>query len=146
MKLSARTKYGVRLMVELALKFGKGPVFLRDIAKKEEISEKYLSQIVIPLKAKGLINSYRGAYGGYTLSRSPSEITIKEIVEILEGNLTLVECVENPAVCKRVCGCVSRTVWIRLKEKISETLSSINLDDLIKLYKEKKEKILMYNI
>ncbi len=80
MKLSTRARYGTRLMLKLALRYGKGPVFLKDIARAEEISEKYLSQIIIPLKGAGLVRAFRGAHGGYTLARAPDRIKLKDIV------------------------------------------------------------------
>jgi len=132
MRLSTRSRYGVRLMLELALNYNTGYTFLKNIAKKEDISEKYLSHLVIPLKANGLIVSSRGAHGGYRLAKDPSLITIKDIVKTLEGSISLVECVKNPSVCRRVSGCVTHDIWELLDEKISDTLSSITLKDLIK--------------
>ena len=136
MRLSTRSRYGVRLMLGLALNYNKGYTFLKNIAKKEDISEKYLSQLVIPLKARGLIASSRGAHGGYRLAKEPSLITIKDIVQTLEGNLSTVECVKNPSVCRRVPGCVTRDIWELLDEKISDTLSSITLKDLLESHKK----------
>jgi len=136
MRLSTRARYGTRLMLELALNFDKGTIFLKDIAKKEEISEKYLSHLVIPLRASGLINSSRGAHGGYRLAKSPSQITLNEIVKTLEGGISCVECVENPSVCPRVSKCATRGIWEKLDEKISHELSSITLEDLMKSQKE----------
>jgi Rrf2 family protein len=133
-------------MLALALNYGKGALFLKGIAEREEISEKYLSQIVIPLKAKGLVSSLRGAHGGYTLTRSPGKVTVKEIVEALEGNLNMVECLSNPSGCKRVSACVARSVWLKLGEKMKETLGSISLEDLVKLCRGKEEKVAVYNI
>ena len=132
MRLSTRSRYGTRLMLELALNYHKGNVYLKDVAREEDISEKYLSHLVIPLKANGLISSSRGAHGGYRLAKSPSCITVKDIVQTLEGNLSPVECIKNPSVCKRVPGCVTRDVWKKLDEKISDTLNSITLEDLVK--------------
>ena len=122
-------------MLELALHYKKGTVFLKDIAREEEISEKYLSHLVIPLKANGLISSSRGAHGGYRLAKSPSHITVKDIVQTLEGDLSPVECVKNPSICRRTSGCVTRDVWEKLDERISDTLSSITLKDLVKSQK-----------
>jgi len=136
MRLSTRSRYGVRLMLELALNYNAGYTFLKNIAKKEDISEKYLSQLVIPLKARGLIASSRGAHGGYRLAKEPSLITIKDIVQTLEGDISLVECVNNPSVCKRASGCVTRDVWEILDDKISDTLSSITLKDLLESHKK----------
>ena len=136
MRLSTRARYGTRLMLELALNFKKGTVFLKDIAAKEEISEKYLSHLVIPLRASGLISSSRGAHGGYRLAKSPSQITLKEIVQTLEGGISFVECVKNPSVCPRVSKCATRGIWEKLDKKISDALSSVNLADLMNSQKE----------
>jgi len=136
MRLSTRARYGTRLMLELALNFSKGTIFLKDIAEKEEISEKYLSHLVIPLKASGLISSSRGAHGGYMLAKSPSKINLKEIVQTLEGGISCVECVKNPSICPRFSKCATRGIWEKLDEKISDELSSITLTKLMNLQKE----------
>jgi Rrf2 family protein len=146
MKVSARARYGLRLMLTLALNYGKSALFLKGIAQQEEISEKYLSQIIISLRAKGLVNSIRGAHGGYTLARPPRKITVKEIVETLEGNLNIVECLDNPSACKRISFYVTRSVWSLLEEKIAGTLGGITLQDLVEMCREKEEKVLLYNI
>jgi Rrf2 family protein len=140
MKLSTRARYGVRLMLALAQNYGKEPVYLKDIARQEEISEKYLSLIIMPLRGIGLVNSVRGAYGGYNLAKDPSQITLKEIVDILEGDCSLVDCVKDPSSCPRVSTCVSHDVWAAIGGKISETLSSITLDMMVRLNKEKLKK------
>ncbi len=137
MKLSTRARYGVRLMQALAIHYGKGPVYLKDIARGEEISEKYLSLIIIPLRTAGLVNSTRGAYGGYNLARDPFQINLKEILNALEGESCLVDCVRDPSLCNRVSTCVSREIWSLLGGKISEVLDSINLQDLVRMHMEK---------
>lgn len=146
MKLSTRARYGVRLMVELALNYGKGPVFLKDIAKRQNISEKYLSLIIIPLRRVGLVNSIRGAYGGYSLAKDPSHITMKEIVDVLEGDCSLVDCVKDPSTCPRVPICASHDIWAIIGGKISETLNSVTLEMLVKMNQEKAGKTMMHNI
>jgi Rrf2 family protein len=146
MKLSSRTRYGVRLMIALALNYGKTPVFLKDIANGENISEKYLSIIIISLRAKGLVNSTRGAHGGYNLAKEPSQINLKEIVDVLEGDCSLVDCVKNPSSCARVPICASHDIWAILGGKISETLSSITLDMLVKMNQEKAGNTMMQGI
>ena len=146
MRISTRARYGLRLMVEIALNYKKGPILLKDISKNIDVSEKYLSQIIIPLKGKGLVNTYRGAHSGYILSRPPSEIKLKEIVEILEGDLSLIDCVNNPSVCDRVSTCVTRDIWTEIGDKISEVLSSYTLGDLVKMCMERKDDRMMYNI
>ena len=146
MKLSTRTRYGVRLMVSLALNYGQNPVFLKDIAKDENISEKYLSLIIIPLRRIGLVSSIRGAHGGYNLAKEPSQITMKEIVNVLEGDCSLVDCVNNPSACPRVPICATHDVWAMIGGKISETLNSITLDMLAKINREKAGNAMMHNI
>jgi len=146
MRISTRSRYGSRLMLELALNYGKKPVFLKDIAKNEEISEKYLSQIIIPLKAKGLVSSFRGMNGGYVLAKLPSQITLREIVELLEGRLELLSCIGNPSTCSRVSICVTRDIWNLVGEKIVQTLDSVTLEDLVKSHNRKNEVVMMYNI
>ena len=146
MKLSTRARYGVRLMVALAFNYDKGPVLLKDVAKGENISEKYLSLIVIPLRRIGLVNSIRGAHGGYLLAKNPSQITMKEIIDVLEGDCSLVDCVRNPSTCPRVPICASHDIWEIIGEKISETLNSVTLDMLVKMNQEKAQKTMMHNI
>lgn len=138
MKLSTRGRYASRLMLELAINFENGPIFLKDIARDEEISEKYLGQLIAPLKTAKLINSTRGAHGGYSLARAPEEIRLSEVVRAAEGPLVLVECVENPDVCNRICKCVTRDIWEEVSIKIQETLDQITLADMLERNKEKQ--------
>lgn len=137
MKISTRTRYGIRLMLDLAHRYGDGPIYLRDIATREDISEKYLSQIIIPLRNGGLVHSTRGAHGGYRLARPPAEITLWEIMEPLEGGSSLVDCVKHASACNRSPTCATRDIWAMLSGKISEVLDSLTLGDLIRLSREK---------
>ncbi|NQU03611.1 MAG: Rrf2 family transcriptional regulator [Syntrophaceae bacterium] len=141
MKLSTRARYGVRLMVSLAERFGEGPAFLKDIAAEQGISEKYLSLIVIPLRSVGLVLSTRGAYGGYVLARDPRNISLKEIVDVLEGETFLVDCVREPSACPRTDICPTRDIWQTVGEKISETLGEITLQSLVATSLEKKRTV-----
>ena len=146
MKLSTRTRYGVRMMLDLACRYGDGPIYLKDVAAREDISEKYLSQIIIPLRSRGLVLSTRGAHGGYSLAKAPEEITLREIMEPLEGGCSLVDCVEHASVCDRVPTCAARDIWAMLGERISESLSSVTLGDLARMNREKAENNLTQNI
>ena len=128
----------MRMMLALARSYGQGFVFLKDVAKGEDISEKYLSQIIIPLRGAGLVSSSRGVHGGYTLAKSPAEITLKQIVEPFEGDC-LVDCVNNPAACPRVLTCASRDIWALLGGNISETLNGITLEQLLHRDQDKVE-------
>jgi Rrf2 family protein len=113
-------------MIALAKNYGEGYMNLSEIAKAENISQKYLSLLMVTLKKAKLVKSIRGAHGGYTLARAPSRINFGEIVDVLEGNI-LVDCVKNPAACSRVSVCPSRDLWAFLEKKISGTLRRITL-------------------
>jgi len=141
MKLSTKGRYGVRLMIDLAIHYGEGPVLLREIAKREEISEKYLSNLVNPLKAMGLVEATRGVHGGYVLGKEPSEITMKEIVEALEGSLCLVDCVEKSAACDRAAFCVARDLWNEAAQGIGRILGKYTLADMVVRQKAKRENV-----
>ena len=101
MIISTKIRYGARAMLELASHFGEGPIELREIARKENISQKYLEQVIHPLRAAGLVKSVRGSKGGYALAKPPSEIYLNDLVDILEGPIHLVECLRNSKVCQR---------------------------------------------
>ncbi len=132
MKMSTRGRYSTRLMLELALHFGQGPVLLKDISKSQEISLKYLGQLIIPLKIAGLVKSTRGSHGGYFLSRSPDKIKLYEVIGAVEGPIAFTECVDNPDICYRSKTCVAREVWEKATRQFRETLSSITLADMLK--------------
>jgi len=146
MKLSTRGRYGVRLMLDLALHYGEGPVLLKDIAGRQGISEKYLWQLINPLKTVGLIGSTRGAHGGYVLARPPEEISLREIVRVLEGSLCLVDCVENPAVCDRSQTCTSRDIWSEASNQISQILESMTLEKMVVKQRTKNQESIEYSI
>ncbi|HSV97104.1 MAG TPA: RrF2 family transcriptional regulator [Spirochaetota bacterium] len=129
MKLSTRSRYGLRLLFQLALRYGRGPVQLSDISEREDISEKYLGQIIIHIRSSGLVGSVRGARGGYFLTRHPSQITVMDALTVLEGSLCPVECVESRQ-CDRADECSTRRVWSMLNDRITETLSGITLADM----------------
>lgn len=146
MKISTRARYGLRLMIEIAANYKNRPIYLKEIAINIDVSEKYLSQIIIPLKGKGLVSTYGGAHSGYVPGKLPSEIKVKEIIEVLEGDLSLIDCATNDLVCSKAKNCVTRDIWIKLGEKISEFLDSLTLEDLVRLQKEKNRDMIMYGI
>lgn len=135
MKYSTRSRYGLRAMIELARQYSKEPTLLKDIAERQDISMKYLDHIITPLRASGLINRKKG---GYILSRPPSQISCMEIINILEGSLSPVECVDNPDFCERVESCIAIDVWRELKEAQEKVLNSLTLKDLIERKKSRK--------
>jgi Rrf2 family protein len=133
MKVSAKGEYGVRAMVILALDFSTGPVPLREIAQRECISYQFLEQIFLPLRRAGLIESVRGAKGGYVLARPPGEIKVGDIIRALEGPIAPVECVAEGKTgsCSRGDTCLTRGIWQRLRDSMSEVLDDITLADVI---------------
>ena len=137
MKLSTRTRYGTRALLELALHNGQGPMFLKDIARQQQISLPYLEHLVAPLIAGGVIRSTKGPRGGISLARNPGEIKLSEIMRLLEGSVTPVECVDNPEVCGRSGACATRDIWSRIKEAIIDVLESTTLQDLVENQKKK---------
>ncbi|MCX5839735.1 MAG: Rrf2 family transcriptional regulator [Deltaproteobacteria bacterium] len=139
MKLSTRGRYGVRLMLELALHYGEGPILLKDIAERQGISEKYLWQLINPLKTTGLVNSLRGAHGGYILGKAPDAISLKEILQVLEGPLCLVDCVDNPSLCERADSCISRDIWGEASKNMQQTLEDTTLAAMVERQKEKEK-------
>ena len=145
MKISTRSRYGVRMMLALAKNYGKGSLFLKDIAKTEDISEKYLSQIIIPLRGVGLVHSIRGAHGGYKLAKEPAKITMKDIVDVLEGE-RLIDCVKDHAACSRMGSCASRDIWRMLEGKISDILASITLEKLVQMDQDSALRMMGENI
>ena len=137
MKLSTRGRYGTRALFELALHQGETPVLLRDIAERQRISLPYLEHLITPLIAAGIVRSIRGARGGVLLARGPEEIKLSEVIQILEGSVAPVECVNNPGICSRSASCVTRDVWGELKKVMTGVLESTTLQDLVERQKRK---------
>jgi len=131
MKLSTRSRYGTRMMLDLAQHYDAGPVQIGDIAKREDISVKYLEQLIIPLKKANFIKSVRGPKGGHMLSKPPEEITVGEIVRILEGGINLSSCIENPEMCDRTSSCLTRCIWEETTKAMYNKLNSVTLAKMI---------------
>jgi len=125
-------------MLELASHYGEGPIELKEIANKENISLKYLEQVIIPLRTAGLLKSVRGSKGGYALAKPPSEICLNEMVEILDGPLSLIECLHDPKICRRVPTCVTREIWKEVFDAINGIFRSVTLEDLVNRKREKE--------
>ena len=140
MKLSTKGRYGVRLMLDLADHYGEGHVLLKDISKRQDISEKYLWHLIAPLKSAGLIHATRGAHGGYELAKAPSEITVKDIFEVAEGPICLVDCMETPTTCNRSDFCIVRDLWGEASKALAESLEKTTLASLVERQKDKKQR------
>lgn len=130
LKLSTRSRYGLRAMVQLAGHFGRAPLNLAAISEEQGISRKYLHALLTALKDDGLLRSVRGAQGGYVLTRDPAKTTVAEVVEILEGALAPVDCVTNHAICGRARDCKVRPLWESLRRAMMDVLEKTTLADL----------------
>jgi Rrf2 family cysteine metabolism transcriptional repressor len=147
MKLSTRGRYGIRALLELAIRYGQGPVLIKDIAATQQVSPHYLEQIVIVLKAAGLIKSVRGAKGGIQLAKKPSEINLGAALKAQEGSMAPVECVDNATVCTRSATCATRDLWVEMRQAIDHVVASRTLEDLLQMDKAKHlSKTGTYNI
>jgi Rrf2 family cysteine metabolism transcriptional repressor len=139
-KLSTRTRYGTRALLELALHQGEDPVFLKDIAEQQKLSLSYLEHLVAPLISGGIIRSIKGPKGGVTLDKNPRDIKLAEVARLLEGSLAPVECVDNPGVCERSSKCVTRDVWGQVKAAMDGVLESTTLQDLVERQKKRNSR------
>jgi Rrf2 family protein len=111
---------------------------LKEIARKEDISLKYLEQVINPLRAAGLVKSIRGSKGGYSLAKAPSQICLYDVVETLEGALNLVECLHDSKACQKTSSCVTRDIWKEVSDAISQIFYSVTLEDMVNRRKEKE--------
>lgn len=134
MKISTKGHYGVQAMFDLAQHYGEGPISLKSVAKRQDLSEHYLEQLIAVLRKSGLVKSVRGAQGGYVLAREPADIRVGDIVRVLEGPIAPVDCVnlEDPELCQRSEFCVTRNVWEKVRNSIESVLDSISLSDMCK--------------
>ncbi|UCF91136.1 MAG: Rrf2 family transcriptional regulator [Desulfobacterales bacterium] len=136
MRLSTKSRYGTRLMLDMARHYNQGAIQLGEIAKRQDISLKYLEQIIRPLKKADYVKSFRGAKGGHMLTRPPSEITVGEIVALLEGGASFTPCSENPDTCDRVDFCLTRYLWLEASKAMFEKLDTVTFADLLALEKD----------
>ena len=137
MRISTKGRYGVRIMLELALCYEQHLMAVRSIAAKQELSEKYIEQIISLLSKGGLVRSQRGAAGGYRLATKPSDITVGQILRVTEGGLLIVECTSQP--CERREDCVTVEIWTDIREAVENVVDSITLEDLVTRHNEKNQ-------
>jgi Rrf2 family protein len=133
MKLSTRTRYGMRALLELALAHKSGPLQIKVISERQGISNKYLEQLVAMLKTAGLVRSIRGPHGGYILAKQPDEIKLIDVFKTLEGSTLTVECVEDESVCAGHADCITRRLWSEINQAIISVLESKTLGDLVEM-------------
>lgn len=133
MKVSTRGEYGVRAMVALARHYGEGPLSIADIARESSVPPAYLEQLIAPLRRASLVNSKRGARGGYMLARAPEAVRIGDIYRVMEGPVAPMDCVSENVedqTCPLIEGCETRPVWLKVRDSIVEALDSTTLADL----------------
>lgn len=135
MKLSTKGRYGVKAMVDLAIHYGESPISIKSISQRQEISEYYLEQLFSALRKAKLIKSIRGAQGGYVLNKLPEEITVADIMEVLEGPIEISDCVEGTT-CNNGNCCATRLVWQKIKTSIEDVTTSVTLKDIVNDYNE----------
>jgi len=133
-------------MFELALYYREGQVLLKDIASSQGISERYLGNLIIPLKGAGLIGSVQGAHGGYFLAKKPGQITLLELVQLLEGHLGIIDCLDDQSYCDRESECPTKGAWQGLQDVIDGYLGGITLADLVESHQKQRNKEHMYFI
>ena len=131
MKLSTKTRYGTRVLIELALKINKGAVKAGNISSSQNISVKYLEQILSTLKRAGFVKSIRGAKGGHLLAKEPDKISLGQIVRLFEGQSDLVACVNSPGDCKMAVDCLVRDAWLDATSVLYDKLDTISIASLI---------------
>ena len=148
MKLSTKGRYGARAMLELALHYGEGPLSVKEIAELQDISERYLENLMISLHSRGLVTSVRGKGGGFSLARAPGKIRLLEIIHATEGSLSPVACLDEPGTCGRSASCVTLEIWELVRQSLADVLGSITLQDLVQrqAQKSENEEALMYYI
>lgn len=133
MKLSTKGRYGVKAMVDLAINYGKNPIPIKSISSRQNISEYYLEQLFSMLRKAELINSIRGSNGGYILAKNPKDITVYQILEVLEGPIEISTCLESDG-CNNIDCCATRMVWKKIKDSIDSVTTSITLQDIVDDY------------
>jgi len=135
MKLSTKSRYGTRMILDLAEHYGQGAIQLGEIAKRQKISLKYLEQIIRPLKKANYVRSFRGAKGGHILNKPPDKISVGEIVALLEGGDTLTQCDRDPSTCERNDSCLTRYLWMEAAKAMYTKLAEITFTDVLSLEK-----------
>lgn len=140
MKLSTKGRYSIRALIDLALHPDEGPILIRDIAKRQRISERYLEQLFIPLRVAGLVRGIQGAHGGFILIKPPAEIRLSEVIRATEGSTAPVNCVDEPRLCLQSSTCPTRYIWAKIKRAIDKVLESTTLQDLVEKQRQQSTK------
>ncbi len=138
MKISTRGRYGLRILLDLALHDNGSPRMIRDIAGSQRISEKYISRLIIDLRRAGMVKSVRGSRGGYRIARYPKNLTVLDVIEVMEGPVSIIDCVTTES-CDRQRGCAVRSIWCDMNNQIRSALAAVTLQDVIDRQRENEE-------
>lgn len=140
MKISTRGRYGVKALSELARRYGEGPISLKEIAETQDLSRGYLEQLLSSLREANLVESVRGAQGGYKLVNPPEEVSVGDILRVLEGPLAPVDCASpnrpDSDVCEKIDDCSTHDIWVKVRLSVEEVVDSISLSDLLEGHDE----------
>jgi Rrf2 family cysteine metabolism transcriptional repressor len=136
MHFSTKTRYGARAVLDIAMHGGNGPVTLNEIAKRQEVSKKYVGHIVNQLLAAGILESVRGPQGGYMLARPAKQIRLGEIIRALDGSMAPVRCAEKPDFCSKSKKCAMQEIWITLRDRIDSVVDGVTVADLVNRQKK----------
>lgn len=140
MKISTKGRYGLRILMDLAIHQSEKPRLIRDIAKSQQISEKYISRLVIALRKAGMVRSVRGVNGGFHIAMKPENITLLDVIEVMEGPLSIVDCVSTPKRCGHSQNCAPREIWCKLNDDIRALMRRTTLADILASYDRQNEK------
>ncbi len=138
MLFSTRIRYGLRALIELGMNYEKGPVLLKVISDRQDLSLKYLDHIFAQLKTKGIIKKMKAKKGGYLLNRAPEKITLYDIIEAIEG-VSRIECLDDPRICKLARKCGAKVLWGKVNDRINDVFKSVTLADFVKEQKRIQE-------
>jgi Rrf2 family cysteine metabolism transcriptional repressor len=141
MKMSTRSRYAARAMLDLAANYGNGPTLLREVASRQGVSEKYLERIMTAQVAAGTALSQRGQNGGFSLARRPEQIRLSQVVQVAEGSLAPAPCVDNSAHCQRADSCVTRDIWQRVHRAVLGVLDDITLADMVEMKQTRSDEL-----
>lgn len=131
MKISTKGRYGVRILADIAAHRGGEPRLIREISESQKLSQKYVSRLVLALKKGGFVKSIRGAHGGYVLAKDPGDISLLEVLEAMEGEISLAKCVAAPGKCKESPCCAARSIWCALNGRIRESFASVKMSEVL---------------
>ncbi len=140
MKLSTKTRYVVRALVDLAVNYNGSPVQIKDIAKRELLSVRYLENLFTVLRAGGILKSEKGHGGGFKLGKKPEDISLLDVVELIEGKVVIVDCLADGSLCEIKSDCITHDVWEEINNAIIDILKKTTIADLMKKYRAKKRK------